>query len=155
MRERFRFCNLKQETKEQNKLIDCPEVHYADQRLHKRPIFTEELPVDAHDSLFVLLRRVILHSCTATPGCNKTNKESCAATPVNSSRSAVSLSSVSFFLSLRSRVPLQSFLKSFVLPKLLFSRLFLIEIYFESKYSKKLYFWVRILKDSICHYVKD
>ena len=49
-----------------------------------RPIYTEEfLGVAAHDSLFVLLRRVILRSCTATPGRNKTNKESCAATPGN------------------------------------------------------------------------
>jgi len=38
-----------------------------------RPIYTEELPeVTAHDSLFILLRRVILRSCTATPGRNKT-----------------------------------------------------------------------------------
>jgi len=33
--------------------------------------------------LCVLLRRVILRSCTATPGGNKTNKESCAATSGN------------------------------------------------------------------------
>jgi len=34
-----------------------------------RPIYTEELPgVAAHDSLFILLRRVILRSCTAWHG---------------------------------------------------------------------------------------